>query len=106
MDQTSFQQKNYPAAPMQLSPGFTLQQAIGILDRWLGNLESLSTTSVDESKDQYIEELETRFEIFAEEIANLKQIVFSLQSYTMDVNKVLMEDKLKFSARTRIDTDL
>ena len=31
----------------------------------------------------------------AQEISEMKQIVLSLQSYTMDVNRILMEEKLR-----------
>ena len=88
--------KTTPIQSPQLS-GFTLQQVIAIIDSRLANLEKLSVTSDDESKEQYIDEFETRFEILAEDFSSLKQTVLSLQSYTMSVNKILMDDKLNKS---------
>jgi len=41
-----------------------------------------------------MEEYNHRFEIFADEIANMKDIVLKLQSYTMDVNKALMDERI------------
>jgi len=40
-----------------------------------------------------LDEFNARFEIMAEEIANIKSIVLSLQSYTMNVNKMLLEER-------------
>ena len=36
----------------------------------------------------------------AVEIENLKNIVLSLQSYTMDVNKMLLEERVRFLSDT------
>lgn len=38
-------------------------------------------------------EYDSRFEILANEIAEIKNILLNLQSYTMDVNKMLLEEK-------------
>lgn len=84
--------------------GLTLPQVISLIDKRLVNLElvtkSLSennnnaastatTTNANDSEDDFQE----RFEVMAEEIANLKNIVMSLQAYTMDVNKLLLEER-------------
>ena len=45
--------KTTPIQSPQLS-GFTLQQVIAIIDSRLANLEKLSVTSDDESKEQYL----------------------------------------------------
>ena len=90
--------------------GFTLQQVIAVIDRRLSSLEktttelknttSISTSPPTQTPQQYTEELteyldefNTRFEMLAEEIANLKTIVMNLQSYTMGVNKMLLEER-------------
>ena len=41
-----------------------------------------------------MEEMDTRFDILAREIADLKDIVLKLQAYTMDVNKTLLEERI------------
>ena len=90
--------------------GFTLQQVIVVIDRRLSSLEkttselknstSISTPPPTQTPQQYTEELteyldefNTRFEMLVEEIANLKTIVINLQSYTMGVNKMLLEER-------------
>ena len=60
---------------------------IALVDSRLTNLEKKS------GNDEYFEEFETRFEIMAQELADMKQIVLSLQSYTMDVNRMLMDER-------------
>ena len=42
---------------------------------------------------EIIDEFDKRYELLAEEIVNIKNIVLSLQSYTMDVNKMLLEER-------------
>jgi hypothetical protein len=96
MEQPSIQQQLPPQQQQQQSSGYTLPQVISLLDSRLLNLEkNISSKSDMTPESEYINEFETRFEILAEEISSLKQIVLSLQSYTMDVNKVLMEERLK-----------
>lgn len=43
-----------------------------------------------------IDEFDKRYDLLAEEIILLKNIVLNLQSYTMDVNKLLMEERSRF----------
>ena len=94
--------------------GLTLPQVISLIDKRLVQLElftknmhsnilSKNKTNTDESsatlsnttKDELIhavmEELQPRFEMIADEVADLKSIVMSLQSFTMDVNKTLLQ---------------
>lgn len=42
---------------------------------------------------EVVEEFDKRYDMLAEEIVNLKNIVLTLQSYTMEVNKTLMEER-------------
>jgi len=93
------------------TPGLTLPQVISLVDRRLTILEAgykslLETPLSQEPNAQSIEatvpsnitevldEFNLRFESLAEEISNLKNIVLSLQTYTMDVNKMLLEDRV------------
>jgi hypothetical protein len=50
--------------------------------------------SVDVSVNGVLEEFSARFDMIAEEVASLKDIVLKLQSYTMDVNKTLLEERI------------
>jgi archaellum component FlaF (FlaF/FlaG flagellin family) len=93
--------------------GLTLPQVISVIDARLINLEtyvkdakaakpssevsnknaSSSVFSITEN-DVFMQELEGRFEVLVEEINNLKDMLLKLQSYTMDVNKTLLEERI------------
>jgi hypothetical protein len=81
----------------------TLPQVIALFDTRLIKLEK----AVNEPKDMVsnknsgielnqdiLNEINNRFEILAEEISNIKDIVLKLQSYTMEVNKTLLEERI------------
>jgi len=58
-----------------------------------------NTETDDETKktiETVVEEFDKRYDMLAEEIIHLKDIVLNLQSYTMDVNKLLMEERTRF----------
>lgn len=102
-------------------PGLTLPQVIQIIDRRLTSLErfaleqkettkQLQSSTEFQNNNEYVnendetspiptnikevvEEFDKRYDMLAEEIVNLKNIVLSLQSYTMEVNKTLMEER-------------
>lgn len=94
--------------------GLTLPQVISIVDKRLTNLEqfmkevketgvstnnndniTLSETSQElQEQPDLIEEFNHRFEVLAEEIINIKDVVLKLQSYTMEVNKTLLEERI------------
>ena len=89
------------------SSGLTLPQVIAVIDTRLIKLENFMNESVSspttsntvnnnvQSIDETIlEEYNNRFEILAEEISNLKDIMLKLQSFTMEVNKTLMEERI------------
>jgi hypothetical protein len=44
--------------------------------------------------NEIVEEMDTRFDILAREIADLKDVVLKLQAYTMEVNKTLLEERI------------
>ena len=87
--------------------GLTLPQVIEIVDRRLTKLEKsiienkksedkeVGNISTEESNklQNAIEEFDKRYEMLAEEIVNIKNIIISLQSFTMEVNKSLYEEK-------------
>jgi len=101
--------------PGQAQPqGFTLQQIISVIDSRLLNLEQFMKESkeggakhvhfepaaddsepfVDNSVNEVLSEFSARFDMIAEEVASLKDIVLKLQTYTMDVNKTLLEERI------------
>jgi hypothetical protein len=109
------QQQQSSQQSMANSNLLTLPQVIQIVDKRLTVLEKfmndstatiqLNDTSVSgESKEvvdipsnfkEIIDEFDKRYELLAEEIVNIKNIVLSLQSYTMEVNKTLMEERVR-----------
>ena len=102
--------------PNGQSQGFTLQQVIAVIDNRLLNLERFmteskegghkhvhfeqshsvqsATQSVDNSVNEILNEFSARFDMIVEEVATLKDIVLKLQTYTMDVNKTLLEERI------------
>jgi hypothetical protein len=46
------------------------------------------------SVSDYVVEMDHKFGVLVEEITNLKDIVLKLQAYTMDVNKMLVEERI------------
>ena len=80
----------------------TFQQVISMLDARLIKLESGNdrpsivegTSETNVSIGEYIAEMDNKFSILVEEITNLKDIVMKLQSYTMEVNKMLTEERI------------
>lgn len=111
-----------PSSSQPSSGGLTLPQVISLVDTRLIKLEQFmketmennssnassieirdSQSNMVESSDpnqltdlnDILEEYNNRFVLLAEEIGQLKDIVLKLQSYTMDVNKMLMEERDK-----------
>ena len=89
---SSIQQQPQPQ-PQQA--GLTLQQVIALIDKRLTNLETVEVNENDTTElEDMTEEYENRFDILAQEISELKQTVLSLQTYTMEVNKMLFDEKM------------
>ena len=102
-----------PAPAPQVQPqvpkgGLTLPQVISLVDKRLTTLEifmketqnpsSPSQTSSPVGEDavnQLADEFDTKFSMLAQEVAELKDIVLKLQSYTMEVNKTLYEERIQ-----------
>jgi hypothetical protein len=103
------------------SPKLTLPQVIAVIDNRLINLEQFmkevkengvqleqfasedsENIEVNDSTEvikvpiaEYVVEMDKKFELLVEEISELKDIVLKLQSFTMEVNKTLMEDRIQ-----------
>ena len=101
--------------------GLTLPQVISLVDKRLITLEtfmkeskiSLQNVSVQSQKqsnvsdtsgsasasedavNQLADEFDTKFTLLAQEVAELKDIVLKLQTYTMEVNKTLYEERIQ-----------
>jgi hypothetical protein len=101
-----------PAPPTINQPqppsGLTLQQVIALVDVRLTKLEKFAsdekhvsfsgetgeTGEIDTSISQVLDEFNNRFMMLAEEISLLKDTLMKLQTYTMDVNKMLLEERV------------
>ena len=93
----------------------TVPQALAILDSRLAKLEKSplqsSSTAVKESDDdnlqlkELVSEYENRFELLVNEINNLKDTVFKLQTFTMEVNKDMYE-KIKNPQENGLEIDI
>jgi hypothetical protein len=91
----------------QMPPGerLSLPQVIHIINTRLLKLESFANESSntvsrevneDPKYDELFDEFDKRYNLLADEINKLKDIVLSLQSFTMEVNKALIEDRNRF----------
>ena len=91
--------------------GLTLPQVIALVDQrlvvvetFMKNMQSsetprqgdtISDVIADSNTSPMLEEINSRYDLLAEEVINLKNIVLNLQSYTMEVNKTLMEERIR-----------
>ena len=111
----TLQENAVPTQPMnqQQVPkgGLTLPQVISLVDKRLVTLEtfmketqniapvqkqsnSAPTSASEDAVNSLADEFNSKFEILAQEVADLKDIVLKLQSYTMEVNKTLYEERI------------
>lgn len=96
-----------PSPAPSATQGLTIHQVINLVDIRLIKLEKFMEESsqkgpsqvqsqvqeTDESVPEILDEFEHRFQLLANEIDSIREIVLKLQSYTMDVNRKLLEDK-------------
>jgi hypothetical protein len=106
--QSQSQQPQQQSRPM--GSGLTLPQVISVIDNRLITLENFvkeqqnnPKSMVESQKLQeqeqnlpadFVDEIQARFDILAREISDLKDVVLKLQSFTMDVNKSLLEERI------------
>ena len=104
------QQQSQQSQP-NMGAGLTLPQVIALVDKRLNNLENFmqdqsvkSNNNVENEPDiqlnAVIEEYNARFDIIADELSTLKDTILKLQTYTMEVNKTLMEDRIRILSDT------
>jgi hypothetical protein len=100
--------------------GLTLPQVISLVDARLTKLEDVvlkqqpnnatrSNTDILNTNDQenikqILLEYEERFTMLVTQIHDLKEIVLKLQSYTMDVNKTLLEERMHFMNESNMES--
>ena len=110
-------QPSFPGASAQnMGVGLTLPQVIAVVDKRLMTLETFmqnqtvenarlmslpvspnqpTNVGMPENFQEIIEDYGSRFDIIADELASLKETIIKLQTYTMEVNKTLLEDRIQ-----------
>ena len=95
------------ASPVQSNRpiDMTLPQVLQLLETRIRKLEQVKPSPPDTtgiSTENVISSLQveydSRFNLLVTEINQMKDIVMKLQSYTMDVNKTLLEERVHFMA--------
>jgi hypothetical protein len=103
--QPNQQQRSQP----NMTPVLTLPQVIALVDKRLNTLEYFMQSSsqtqsqtVNENNNEdveqirsVIEEYNARFDMIADELSSLKDTIMKLQTYTMEVNKTLLQDRIR-----------
>lgn len=90
-------------SPTALPPsqrGLTIQQVIANFDSRIKVIEEQEKNKMPQIPEsnlsqEIIDEYNSRFEILANEIAEIKNLLLKLQSFTMDVNKSLHDDRIR-----------
>jgi hypothetical protein len=98
-----------PPSQPGMNVGLTLPQVIALVDKRLTSLEvaakdaqsqihemgSVAPTQIPSNIAEVLDEYGARFDLIADEIASLKNTILSLQTFTMEVNKTLMQDRIR-----------
>ena len=99
------------AVNTQQAGGLTLPQVIAVIDARLTKLETFQKSTetnntpqvlptisekseIDSNINDIIDDFQQRFIMLATEIGNLKDTIMKLQTYTMDVNKMLLDERV------------
>lgn len=73
----------------------SVNDAFKMVNERLVNLEKGLTNSSNSVQSDIIQEYDNRFNLVAQEIGELKETVLKLQTFTMDVNKTLYDERIK-----------
>ena len=86
-----------PAPATNNQPGLTLKQVINNLDNRISSLET-KTPDINGIDTVFsptvMEEFNARFEILANELADIKDTIMKLQTFTMEVNKSMHDERI------------
>jgi len=110
----SSQQQQQQQQQQQPQRMFTLQEVIAVMDSRLTALEFASSINNNNNNQPptnadledvvqtllgpHLEEFNHRYEILATEMLAVKNVVMKLQSYTLDVNKMLVDERIRVMA--------
>lgn len=76
----------------------TLQSTTPVQTQQPAMNESDLESTISRMLEPHLEEFNHRYEILATEILNIKNVVMKLQSYTLDVNKMLVDERIRVLA--------
>ena len=111
-----------PEPAVQQTPpagaGLTLPQVIALVDKRLVTLETFMRDTKTQAPvqvpaqvpapaaidDEMLDEINTKFDLLVGEVAELKDMLVKLQSYTMEVNKKLYDERIQLLSDVK-DTD-
>lgn len=82
------------------SSNLSISDAFKLVNERLVNLEKGIGSQIEPQysstlSEDIISEYEERFKVIAQEIGELKDVVYKLQTFTMDVNKALYDERVK-----------
>ena len=83
-----------------------LNSRVVVLEKNINQDTNVNVVQTQQEIQSLANEINIRFELFANEIANMKDTVMKLQTYTMDVNKMLMNERIEILSnveQTEID---
>ena len=80
---------------LSTNSNLSISDAFKMVNERLVNLEKSISGSSDINQTEVVQEYENRFNLIAEEIGELKETVLKLQTFTMDVNKTLYDERIK-----------
>jgi hypothetical protein len=107
------QQQQQPPAS-----GLTLPQVIALVDRRLVVLETFMKETKTQAPaapaaspaptmdDEFVEDINSKFEMLANEIADLKDMLLKLQTFTMEVNKRLVDERIQLLSDVKVGDNI
>jgi|UniRef100_A0A6C0IIR5 hypothetical protein len=72
-----------------------LNSRVVALEKGTNQTSSNGDQNTQQELISLVDEINIRFELFANEIAEMKDTVLKLQTYTMDVNKLLVNERIQ-----------
>lgn len=89
-------EKKEPSKTLTMTEMITLLNSrIIALEKGANQSTNTDINTTQQELKSLSDEINIRFELFANEIANMKDTVMKLQTYTMDVNKMLVNDRIQ-----------
>lgn len=87
-------------SPSSNTANLSINDAFKLVNERLVNLEKGVGAQIEPQyssnlSEEIVSEYEERFKVIAQEIGELKDVVYKLQTFTMDVNKALYDERVK-----------